>query len=171
MSQADPTVSTLAAITHLLNYCATHPEATLLYRARDMVLHVENDASYLSCPKAHSRAAGYHFLSDQPRDPTKAPDPSDPPPAANGAIDVLCQVMREVLSSAFPPVLYRGGRAAEAKLAALYHNGKQACPLRTTLEELGHPQPPIQTDNSTAAGIANDTVKQKRSKAINMRFY
>jgi hypothetical protein len=162
MSQADPTVSTLAAITHLLNYCATHPEATLLYRASDMVLHVESDASYLSCPKARSRAAGYHFLSDRPRDPTKAPDPSDPPPTANGAIDVLCQVMREVLSS-----------AAEAELAALYHNGKQACPLRTTLEELGHPQPPtpIQTDNSTAAGIANDTVKQKRSKAIDMRFY
>jgi hypothetical protein len=70
--------------------------------------------------------------------------------------------MCEVLSS-----------AAEAELAALYHNGKQACPLRTTLEELGHPQPPtpIQTDNSTAAGVAKDTVKQKRSKVINMRFY
>jgi hypothetical protein len=66
MSQADPTVSTLVAITHLLNYCATHPEATLLYRASDMVLHVESDASYLSCPKARSRAAGYHFLSDRP---------------------------------------------------------------------------------------------------------
>jgi hypothetical protein len=31
--------------------------------------------------------------------------------------------------------------------------------------------PAIQTDNSTAAGIANDTVKQKRSKAIDMRYY
>jgi hypothetical protein len=39
---------------------------------------------------------------------------------------------------------------------------------------MGHPQPataPIATDNSTATGIANDTVKQKRSKAIDMRFY
>jgi hypothetical protein len=26
-------------------------------------------------------------------------------------------------------------------------------------------------DNSCAAGIANDTVKQRRSKAIDMRFY
>jgi hypothetical protein len=36
-----------------------------------------------------------------------------------------------------------------------------------------HPQTatPIKTDNSTANGIANDTVKQKRSKAINMCFY
>ena len=41
------------------------------------------------------------------------------------------------------------------------------------LEELGHPQPPtpIQIDNSIAAGIAKDTVKQKRSKVIDMRFY
>jgi hypothetical protein len=40
--------------------------------------------------------------------------------------------------------------------------------IHITLEELGHP---IQTDNSTAAGIANDTVKQKHSKAIDMNFY
>ena len=30
---------------------------------------------------------------------------------------------------------------------------------------------PIQTDNSCAEGIVNDTVKQRRSKAIDMRFY
>ena len=45
--------------------------------------------------------------------------------------------------------------------------------MRITLEELGYPQPPtpLQTDNSTASGIVNDTVKQRRSKAIDMRFY
>ena len=72
--------------------------------------------------------------------------------------------MREVLSS-----------AAEAELGALFHNGKEACPLRIALEEMGHPQPatPMATDNDdTASGIAMDTVKQKRSKAmIDMRFY
>lgn len=70
--------------------------------------------------------------------------------------------MREVVSS-----------AAEAELGALFHNGKDACPIRIALEEMGHPQgpTPIVTDNSTASGIANDTVKQKRSKAIDMRFY
>ena len=52
-------------------------------------------------------------------------------------------------------------------------NAKFAAPLRTTLEELGHPQPPtpIKTDNTTANGIINGTVKQQRSKAIDMRFY
>jgi hypothetical protein len=55
----------------------------------------------------------------------------------------------------------------------LFHNGKEAVPERITLEELGHPQPatPIVTNNSTATGIANDSVKQKQSKAMDMRFY
>jgi len=160
--QANGTKATMNAITQLLNYCATHPEATVRFIASDMVLHVDADASYLSETKARSRAAGYHFLSSQPTDPTKPPGPNDPLPPSNGAIAVPCQILREVLSS-----------AAEAELAGLFHNGKEACPLRITLEELGHVQPPtpIQTDNSTAAGIANDTVKQKRSKAIDMRFY
>ena len=70
--------------------------------------------------------------------------------------------MREVLSS-----------AAEAELGALFHNGKSAAPMRATLEELGHKQPPtpLQTDNITAIGIASDNIKQKRSKAMDMRFY
>jgi hypothetical protein len=62
--------------------------------------------------------------------------------------------------------------ATEAELGALFHNGKEAAWLRTTLIDMGHPQPatPIQTDNLCAAGIANGTVKQRRSKAIDMRF-
>jgi hypothetical protein len=38
---------------------------------------------------------------------------------------------------------------------------------------MGHPQPatPIQTDNPCDAGISNETVKQRRPRAINMRFY
>eukprot|EP00978_Attheya_sp_CCMP212_P020671 scaffold59435_cov43-Attheya_sp.AAC.1 len=38
---------------------------------------------------------------------------------------------------------------------------------------MGHRQPPtpLQVDNSCAHGIINSTVKQRRSKAIDMRFY
>ena len=160
--QASGTAATMKAITHLLNYCATHPEATVRFIASDMVLWVDSDASYLSENKARSRAGGFHFLSNRPKHPDIAPTANDAPPPNNGPIHVLCQIMREVVSS-----------AAEAELGALFHNAKEACPIRTSLEELGHPQPPtpIQTDNSTAHGIANDTVKQKRSKAIDMRFY
>jgi hypothetical protein len=63
--------------------------------------------------------------------------------------------------------------ATEAELGALFFNGKEAAMLRTTLHDMGHPQPatPIQTDNACAAGITNGTVKQRRSKAMDMRFY
>ena len=56
---------------------------------------------------------------------------------------------------------------------ALFHNAKKAAPFRITLIKLGHPQgvTPIQTDNACALGIINDTVKQRRSKAMGMRFY
>ena len=65
------------------------------------------------------------------------------------------------------------GSAAEAEIGAAYINSQEAVPIHTLLLELGHPQPatPIQVDNSTANGFANDTIKQKRSKAIDMRFY
>ena len=52
-------------------------------------------------------------------------------------------------------------------------NAKEAVPLHLALEEMGHPQPAteIVTDNSTAKGILNNTCKQLRSKAIDMRHY
>jgi hypothetical protein len=63
--------------------------------------------------------------------------------------------------------------AAEAECGGLYMNAKEAVPMRITLEELDHPQPatPIRTDNSTADGIMNKTVKQKQSKSMDVRFY
>jgi hypothetical protein len=160
--QSKGTRATMIALTQLLNYAATHPDASVLFVASDMCLHVSSDGSHLSLPKARSRAAGFHHLSDRPLDPTKPPLPTDPEPTSNGAIHVFCQILKEALSS-----------TAETELAALYHNGKEACPPRACLEELGHPQPPtpIQTDNSAAAGIANNNVKQKRSKAMDMCFY
>jgi hypothetical protein len=46
-------------------------------------------------------------------------------------------------------------------------------PLRTNLLELGHKQPvtPIRTDTSTAYGIRNETITQKRSKSMDMKYY
>ena len=63
--QSTGTKTTLANLVHLLNYCATHPNATVRYTASDMILHIESDASYLSESNARSRAAGYHYLSSQ----------------------------------------------------------------------------------------------------------
>ncbi len=45
--------------------------------------------------------------------------------------------------------------------------------LRHTLTDLGHPQAttPIISDNACAVGVANQTVKQRRSKAIDIRYH
>ena len=63
--------------------------------------------------------------------------------------------------------------AYEADVEGLLHNGKTAVPLSITLHEIGFTQTPtpIKTDYSAAEGIVTATVRQKRSKATDMRFY
>ena len=153
--QAEPTELTMDAVVHLLNYCATHPDAVLRYRASKMILCVHSDASYLSEAHARSRVGGFFFLDDEEASTSDAGKP-------NGAIHVESKILRNVMSS-----------AAEAEAAGLFHNCQAACGIRTTLEEMGWPQPPtiIMCDNTKAAGIANDTVKPRRTKAMDMRFW
>ena len=83
-------------------------------------------------------------------------------PRLNGPIHPISRIMSKVM-----------GLAAEAEIRAAYINGQEAFPIRTLLLELGHPQPetPTQVDKSTANGFANDTIKQKLLKAIDMQFY
>ena len=164
-AQSQSTQATALATTQLLNYCATHPDAVLRYSASDMHLHVHSDASYLSESKARSRAGGLFFLSTKPKTYAASllpPRPDSAPPPLNGAIHIHCSIMDTVLSS-----------ATEAETGALFYNAKDAAPFRTALNEMGHPQTatPIQSDNKCAVGIVNDTVKQRRSKAMDMRFY
>ena len=123
-----------------------------------MVLYIHSDASYLSESRARSRAAGHFFLSSQPLDPTKPPVNI---PVLNGPIHTLCQIIDVVV-----------GSAAESEIGSGYLNGQAAVPIVITLGELGHNQPatPMQVDNTTAEGFANDTIKQKRSKAMDMRW-
>jgi hypothetical protein len=52
------TAKTQAATNQLLDYLATHPDATIRYQASDMTLHIQSDASYLSVSNARSRLEG-----------------------------------------------------------------------------------------------------------------
>ena len=80
----------------------------------------------------------------------------------NGPILNISQIMRNIMSS-----------AAEAETGSLFINTKTGYVLRNTLEDMGHKQPPtpVQIDNSTTAGFVQRTIKVKRSKAFDMRFY
>ena len=100
---------------------------------------------------------GGHFtLSDQV-------PPGKPPinPTPNGVLHIECTTLRNVMTS-----------AAETELGALFHNGQVSEPFRTCLAEMDHPQPctPMKMDNSTAAGIVNLSIWQKKPKATDMHF-
>jgi hypothetical protein len=151
---------TAKAIVQVRNYCATHPDATLCYHASGRVVHIDSDASYLLMPQSCSCVGGHHYLSSNLHgDPTKAPTKNPPP---NSPIHTVCHKLGNVMAS-----------AVEAEGRGLFVNGQDAVALRTMLEELNIPQlpTPIKTDNSTASGIAKNTLKQRKSRKIDMRFY
>ena len=152
--QACPTEAVLSDTMQLLQYLATHPDATTVFRPSEMQLAVHSDASYLSETQARSRAAGLFVLTY--RNKLGHAD------ANNGPIDCMSSMIKSVVSSAF-----------EAEYAAMFMNGQNAEPIRNTLEDLGYPQgaTPIISDNECAVGIANRTVKQKRSKATDMKYH
>lgn len=119
-----------------------------------MILVVESDAFYLCEPKSRSRAGGYHYMGNR-SDLDKRPD------TVNGAIDCISCIIKSVVSS-----------VAVAEYAALFLNGEIAMGLRKTLADLNYPQPatPIACDNAVDVGISKHTVRQRRTKAIAMRF-
>ena len=63
--------------------------------------------------------------------------------------------------------------AAEAGLGGLFDTGRIIKTIHLTLIEFGHTQPPapLHTDNSTAAGIINNTVKQQISQEMEMPYF
>ena len=105
--QESPTEMTLTKVKQFLDYAATHPEAVVTYKASDMVLAIHSDTSYLSEPKARSRAGGHYFMSK---------NESNPP--SNGTVLNLAKIIKAVMSS-----------AAEAELGALFLNAKTAVPM------------------------------------------
>jgi hypothetical protein len=148
---AAPTTDTLEQTIQLLDYLASQEEAVLTYHASAMKLAAHSDASYLSEPKARSRAGGHFFLSDGT---DQAPN--------NGAVLNIAHIIKHVMAS-----------ATEAELAALYIMAREAVYIRIILEELGHKQAatPLQTDNAAAEGVVNHKVQPKRTKAMDMRFH
>jgi hypothetical protein len=63
--------------------------------------------------------------------------------------------------------------AAEAGLSALFITACKMVPHRQTLIDMGWTQPksPIQTYNSTAIGITNNTIIPQKAKMMDMRIW
>ena len=118
------TERTREAVKHFIDYCTTHPEAQIIYRASDMQLYIESDAAYLVAPKGRSRTGGYFYLGSRDGKLFNLP------------IFILAKVIKSVMSS-----------AAESEVGSLYMNAREAIPLIYTCEELGHIQLPIPINN------------------------
>jgi hypothetical protein len=101
-----------------LNYCATHPEATLQYQALDMILKIHSSASYNSDPGTCSRLGGHFYLGNCNAD-------ND---THQGTILASTAIMQAILSS-----------ASEANIGALYKNTKKAAILHVTLDKMVTP--------------------------------
>jgi hypothetical protein len=117
--QSKATEKTQAATNQLLDYLATHPDATIRYHASNMIMHIHSDASYLSVSNARSRLRGLFFLGNKPPEQD----------TLNGSIRNVASVIKKVVAS-----------AAESEVGACFHNSQSGAPLRVTLTELGHTQ-------------------------------
>jgi hypothetical protein len=150
--QTKATEKTQAAANQMLDYLATHPDATIRYHAPNMILYIHSDASYLLVSNDQSRLGGLFFFGN------KHPEQDQ----LNGSILNVTSVIKNVVAS-----------AAESEVGACFHNAQSGAPLRVTLTDLGHIQPPtpLGIDSSTAFGILNEKIKQKRSKAMDMRYH
>ena len=137
---------------HFLTYAASHPNATIKFYKSDMILKIHSDASYLSERQGRSRTGGHFYLGNR----------EDTPDPHNGPILNTTGILTNVMSA-----------ASEAEAVALFTNMKEGVIQRIGLEEMQWPQPPtpIIVDNSTAAGLAQDTIKANKTQAMDMRLH
>jgi hypothetical protein len=144
----------MAKAKQLLDYLATYPDATIHFRASYMILNVHLDSSYLSEPDMRSQACGHFFMGWSPKD--------GDPTRLNSTFYTLCAILRFVVAL-----------AAEAKLGTLFLNCKEGIIFRLMLKELGHPQSQthIHSNNATAIGIVNNTVKRQCSRLMEMHYF
>ena len=142
------TEETMKQTQQLLDYIATQEEAIITYSRSNMKLTVHNDASYLSEPKARSRAGGHFFLSN------KATILQN-----NSAILNIAHIIKHVMTL-----------VTEAELAALDIMEREAVYIRIVLEEMGlkNPPTPLQTDDAMADAVCNGKIQPKLTKAMDV---
>ena len=87
-------------------YVATYPDAVITFKTSNMVLAIHSNASYLTEPRARSRAGGYFYMADEDDEQSKG-----------CRVHNVAQIIKHVMTS-----------AADAEIRALYINSLQAIP-------------------------------------------
>ena len=155
--QAAPTANTMLAVQRFLQYVADHPHARITYFASNMQLSIHSDASFNGEPNGRSRAGGFFTLGS-----IEYNGNPDQQQHINGPLDIVCKSIPTVCTS-----------AAEAEYAAMFINAQQGEKIRQILHDLGFPQQAtvMTYDNTVAGKLALRKCKQKRSKAIALRYH
>ena len=83
--QAKATEKLEEEVKWFLDYCSTHPDATIRFMASDMKLALHSDGSHLSEADSKSRAAGHFYLTN-----------NDGRDTNNGAILTLSKIIKHV---------------------------------------------------------------------------
>ena len=150
--QTQGTQTTKEKAEHFLTSATTHPNTTIKFYKSNMILKIHSDASYLSEQQGRSHAGGHFYLGNKE-------DITDPP---NGPILITTGILANIMSA-----------ASEAEAAALFTTMKEGVIQRIALEEMQWPQPPtpITVDNSKALGLAWDTIKANKSRAMDMHLH
>ena len=127
------------------------PTNGILYRSSDMVLCAHSDTGLHNESKGRSRADAHIFLSE-----------NDPMPKWNCPVLTLSQIIKLVMSS-----------ASKAELGAFFITAQDMVLMRNTLEEMRWNQPnsPLQTDNSAAARVVNNTNFPRKIKAMERHLH
>jgi hypothetical protein len=153
-AQSRPTAQVMQDADLLLQYFAWHQDPSLTFYASDMHLFAHTDASFAGESAARSRIGAAYMIGDYPVAPA-LPTPRHP----------------FLVTSVILPVV--AANVAEAEYGGGFHCAQRAVSLRNILHAFGYPQRAthIITDNAVADGIANDTVKQKRSRSMDISYH
>jgi hypothetical protein len=149
--QSKPTEAVKAQAVRLLQYAAAHRNHVITFKKSKMHVIIQTDASYLSRSKARSVAGVIIYFGDAAN-----------PTVENGMVHAMSSIIDVVVAS-----------AGEAEYGAAFIAAQQGVWIRNIAVAMGHVQPstPLLCDNEFAIGLGNDTIKQRKSKSIDMRFH
>jgi hypothetical protein len=149
-TQSAPTSKTMQQVERLANYIARFPKGSVIYKTTEMILRAMYDSALRLHGKHKAGSILYHA------------NKNDPPESIGNIIEVLCKLPPNVVAS-----------IAEGEYCSQFLTGQTAYWHRVLLERMGYPQPStiLYGDNTTAIGIANDSIKAKKSKAMDNKMH
>ena len=137
-------------IDRLSNYISRFPKASVIFKETDMILKAMYDSALRPHGKHRVGAMLYHSNKD------------DPPEKIGNILEVICKLPPDAVAS-----------IAEGEYCSEFLIGQTAYWHRVINERMGYPQPPtiLYGDNTTAIGITTDSIKIKKSKAIDKNLH